>query len=310
MSDRTELSIILVTYNSHAFVGDCLRSVAATVRCRHEIVVADNASSDGTVDLLRRSFPEVTVIEMGENAGFARANNRALAASVGRHAVLLNGDTLLGEGALDALVAFLDENAGAGVASPQLLNTDLSDQRTARSFPTPAAALWGRRSPLTRWFPKNRWSTRYLIGADPVSQEPYEVDWVSGACLMAPRHVLEQVGGLDEGFFMHWEDADWCRRVKDAGFGVYCVPRARVIHAEGGSRRGWPPAQVRHFHRGAYRYYAKHHLNGPRRLLRPLAAAALAGRAGFVITRDVTAERLRRRHRSRVVPSGAACNPT
>jgi len=310
LSDAPDLSIVVVTYNSREFIADCLRSVIATVRCEHEVVVADNASVDGTVDLLRRDFPDVAVIEMGENAGFARANNRALAASTGRHAVLLNGDTLLGEGALDALVAHLDGNPAAGVASPQLLNTDLSDQRTARAFPTPAAALWGRRSPLTRWFPKNRWSARYLVGADPVGEDPYEVDWVSGACLMAPRHVLAQVGGLDEGFFMHWEDADWCRRVKDAGFGVYCVPSARVIHAEGGSRRGWPPAQVRHFHRGAYRYYSKHHLTGPRRLLRPLAAAVLAGRAGLVITRDAAAERLRRRHRSRVVPSGAACNAT
>lgn len=310
MSTGPDLSILLVTYNSRAFVGDCLDSIRETVGCAHEVVVADNASSDGTVGFLREGFPHVTVIEMGGNAGFARANNQALAAATGRNVVLLNGDTLLGDGALDALVAFLDANPRAGVASPQLLNTDLTDQRTARSFPTPAAALWGRRSPLTRWFPGNRWSARYMPRSGSHDGSPYEVDWVSGACLMAPRRVIEQVGGLDEGFFMHWEDADWCRRIKGAGFGVFCILRAEVLHAEGGSRRGWPPAQVRYFHRGAYRYYAKHHLNGSKRVLRPLAAAALAGRAGFVITRDAALEGVRRGRRSHAAPSGAACNPT
>ena len=200
--------------------------------------------------------------------------------------VLLNGDAAPIGGALDTLVEFLDAHPGAGIAAPRLENPDGSDQGTARSFPTPAAALFGRRSPLTRAFPRNRFSTRDLSGKPVVDGEPFEIDWVSGACLMAPRAVIDRVGRLDDSFFMYWEDADICRRVKQSGHAVWCVPAARVVHAEGGSRRGWPAPQVRHFHRSAYRYYAKHHLTGPRLVLRPIAASALAGRAAMVIARD------------------------
>ena len=105
--------------------------------------------------------------------------------------------------------------------------------------------------------------------------------------------MIDEVGFLDTGFFMYWEDADWCRRIKDRGFQVWCVAGVRATHAEGGSRRGWPPVQVCHFHRSAYRYYAKHHLNGTRRVLRPGAATAMAVRAAFVITLD-RADRSRR----------------
>jgi GT2 family glycosyltransferase len=287
MASPADLSVLIVTYNSRAFVGECIDAVVTGVR-RHtvEIVVADNASADGSADYVRAGFPGVDVIDIGRNAGFAVANNRAWKQSRGRHVVLLNGDAIVTPGALDILVEFLDEHPDAGVVAPQLLNPDGSDQGTARTFPTPAAAVFGRRSPLTRLFPRNRYSRRYLAGREHTGDEPFAVDWVSGACRMIPRRIVERVGPLDEGFFMHWEDADWCRRVKAAGFGVWCVPAARVVHAEGGSRGGWPAVQVRHFHRSAYRYYAKHHLTGARRVLRPVARAALTARASLIIGRD------------------------
>jgi N-acetylglucosaminyl-diphospho-decaprenol L-rhamnosyltransferase len=282
-----DLSVLIVTFNSRVFVGDCVAAVDATVREHaYEIVVVDNDSHDGTAAFLRAEFPNVRLIEMGRNAGFSTANNRAFAASSGRHVVLLNGDATPMPGALDTLVSFLDEHPEAGIAAPRLENPDGSDQGTARTFPTPAAAVFGRRSPLTRVFPNNRFSTRYLAGRAHDGTEAFEIDWVSGACLMMSRATASRVGGLDESFFMYWEDADLCRRVKQSGLGVWCVPAARVMHAEGGSRRGWPAPQVRHFHRSAYRYYAKHHLTGPRRLLRPVAASALAGRAALIIARD------------------------
>jgi GT2 family glycosyltransferase len=286
---EVDCSVLVVTYNSRPFVADCIASVRATVRDHaHEVVVVDNASHDGTAEMLRDAFPGLPVVDMGRNAGFSAANNRAFSSSSGRHVVLLNGDATVLPGALDTLIAFLDAHPRAGVVAPRLENPDGSDQGTARSFPTPAAALFGRRSPLTRLFPRNRFSRRYLSGRVDEHTEPFEVDWVSGACLMIRRDVFELVGGLDDGFFMYWEDADLCRRVKDAGFGVWCVPDARVVHAEGGSRRGWPARQVRYFHRSAYRYYAKHHLAGARTVLRPVAAAALAARAALVIARGAS----------------------
>jgi len=282
-----DLSVLIVTYNSRAFIGECVDAVRASMtRHTYEIIAVDNASSDETSKYLRDEYPSVLVIDMGRNAGFSAGNNCAYRASRGRHVVLLNGDATVTPGALDALIEFLDSSEGAGVVAPRLLNPDGSDQGTARSFPTPAAAVFGRRSPLTRMFPANHYSRRYMSGLDREGSEPFEVDWVSGACLMVPRAVVKTVGLLDESFFMHWEDADWCRRIKQRGFTVSCLPTAQVFHAEGSSRRGWPSAQVRYFHRGAYRYYAKHHLTGARSVLRPVAAGALAGRAALVMARN------------------------
>ncbi len=290
-----DLSVLVVTYNSAAFVGECLDSVSATVGGHSfEVVVADNASTDGVVELLARSYPSARVIEMGANTGFACANNAALAVSSGRHVLLLNGDAVVQPGALDAMVDFLDAHPECGAVAPRLLNTDGSDQGTARSFPTPAAAVFGRRSPLTRLFPRNRWSSRYLSGRTEQGRSPFEVDWVSGACVAVPRRVVAEVGGLDEGFFMHWEDADWCRRIRNAGYRVHTLPEAEVVHHEGKSRQGWPARQVLHFHRGAYRYYTKHHTGGPWSLRRPIAAAALASRAGLILLRDAGARKVRR----------------
>lgn len=282
-----DVSVLIVTYNSVAFIDECIRSVEESVsRYRYEILVADNASADGSAEHVRRNHPGVRVIDMGANTGFAAANNRAYADACGRHVLLLNGDAEVAAGTVDALVAHLDAHPDAGVVAPRLLNPDGTDQGTARTFPSPAAAILGRRSPLTRLFPNNRYARRYLAGRDHQGDDPFEVDWVSGACLMVPRAVVDRVGPLDTGFFMYWEDADWCRRIKDAGYGVWCIPAVHAVHAEGGSRRGWPARQVRHFHRSAYRYYRKHHLNGPRRVLSPVAAAALTLRAGLVIGRD------------------------
>lgn len=279
-----DVSVLIVTYNSEAFIDRCLASLHENAGCDYEVVVADNDSSDGTVARLRRDWPDVELVCTGGNLGFSRGNNAAFLRSHGRYVLLLNGDAWLLPGALPRLVEFLDEHPEAGVVSPRLLNPDGSDQRTARAFPTPAAAVFGRRSTLTRAWPGNPWSRRYLdaaisdLAAAPAGGQ--RVDWVSGACLMTRRSTYLALGGLDEGFFMHWEDADYCRRVSDAGMRVYCVEDAAAMHAEGGSRGGWPVAQIRHFHHGAYRYYAKHHLShGPARVGRPIAAAVLGLRA-------------------------------
>lgn len=287
-----DVSVLLVSYNSRHTLTPCLASLADAFGGRTwEAILADNGSRDGSAEYVRTAFPSVRVIETGGNLGFARGNERALAEARGRHVLLLNCDTVAEPGSLGRLSEFLDAHPDAGVAAPLLLNPDLTDQGTARSFPTPAAAVFGRRSPLTRAFPNNRWSRRYLSGRDRAGEEPFEVDWVSGACLMVPRTVIGRAGFLDTGFFMHWEDADWCRRIKAAGHTVHCVPRARVVHHEGSSRRGWPAAQVWAFHEGAFRYYAKHHARGLASVARPAVAAALAGRAAAVIVKNARTRR-------------------
>lgn len=295
MPERPDLTILIVSYNTRDLLATCLRSLPrALTQHTYEVVVADNASVDGSVTTLRREFPDVQVVEMGSNTGFARATNRAMAQGNGRHFLLLNSDTEALPGSLDVLIDFLDATRVAGVAAPQLLNSDLTDQGTARSFPTPAAALFGRKALLTRLFPGNPWAQRYMVGRQHVGEEPFSVDWVSGACFMVPRSVVDEVGALDEGFFMHWEDADWCHRIADAGYQVYCVPRARVVHHEGQSERvfggagprrrpGRPPRLVWVFHRSAYRYFVKHHAPQPWHPLRAVAGVALAARAVLII---------------------------
>jgi N-acetylglucosaminyl-diphospho-decaprenol L-rhamnosyltransferase len=278
-----DLSVIVVTFNSRRHIGACLEALpSALTRHRFEVLVVDNASSDGTPDVVRSTFPDVVLIETGANLGFARANNRGIARASGRHVLVLNPDTVADPGSLERLVDLLDADETVGIAAPQLLNLDRSDQGTARAFPTPAAALLGRRSPLTRLWPNNPWSRRYLVGRQQSDRQVFPVDWVSGACLMMRRDLARRTGGFDESFFMYWEDADWCRRIKDRGYRVVCEPRAKVVHDEGAQRRPHP-RQVWVFHESAYRYYAKHHLTGRRRPLRPVVHAALMTRAGLAL---------------------------
>ncbi|HLI43121.1 MAG TPA: glycosyltransferase family 2 protein [Acidimicrobiales bacterium] len=288
-----DLSVVIVTYDSRPYVGACIRSLRQAVcKVSYEIVVADNASPRSP--FVRRVPPrpgdDVRVVEMSRNLGFAAGCNAGIAAARGRHLLLLNPDTEVAAGALDELVGFLDGHPEAGAVAPRLVNPDGSDQGTARAFPTPAAALFGRRSPLTALFPRNPFSRRYLSGLRHEGSEPFEVDWVSGACLMVSRAALDAAGPLDEGFFMYWEDADWCRRIKAAGFAVFCVPAATVVHDEGARRRR-TPEQVRWFHESAYRYYAKHHARATRRLLRPAVRLALRSRAEAIVAWDRVRER-------------------
>jgi len=299
MTEPVDVSIVIVSYECRELLRGCLRRIAAaTDGLRHEVIVADNASTDGVVGMLRAEWPDVRVIEMGSNTGFARANNRAIADARGRFILLLNPDTEAEPGSIATLVRFLDSTRGVGIVAPRLLNSDRTDQGTARAFPTAAAGLFGRRSLLTRLFPNNALSRRYLAGRHVSGTDPFEVDWVSGAALMITREALERAGGLDEGFFMHWEDADWCYRVKRSGFSVQCVPSSLIVHHEGGSRRGWPPRQIWAFHHGAFRFYAKHRAASLWNPLRYLAAIALGTRALVLIAGSV----LRPRPSPRVAP--------
>jgi N-acetylglucosaminyl-diphospho-decaprenol L-rhamnosyltransferase len=278
-SFRPSVSVLIVTYQSAGFIRQCLQSLA---RCQLaggiEVIVVDNGSEDGTVQLIRSEFPAVRLVVAGENLGFAGANNRAMAAAQGVRLLILNPDTIVPKMALERLVGTLDADPGIGVVAPRLINPDGTDQQTARSFPTPAAAVFGRRSPITRLWPDNPWSMRYLGRQNEGTETPFVVDWVSGACFLIRRDVALASGGFDERFFLYWEDADWCRRINRVGLRVVCDPGVTVQHDEG-ARRHPSGRQVRAFHHSAYLYFAKHELRGPRFVLRPVARAVLGGRA-------------------------------
>jgi GT2 family glycosyltransferase len=290
---RPDISVVIVSFHCRDQLLACLESLVASGTSRSlEAIVVDNGSTDGTLDMLerwdQRRLP-LRLVALGYNAGFSRAVNVGVGAAGGRQLLLLNPDTVVERGSLDTLADWLDCHPRAGAVAPLLLNPDGTDQGTARSFPTPAAALFGRRSPLTRLFPGNRWSVRFLSGRDRPEGKPFVTDWVSGAAIVVPRQVVDEVGMLDDSFFLFWEDADYCRRLADAGYEVWSVPEARVVHDEGGTRgHAWRPQVVVHFHRGAYRYWAKRHAAWWWAPLRAAAAALLAGRALSVVVLQAT----------------------
>lgn len=257
-----DVTVTIVTYNCRDDVLRCLDTLeVGAPRSETEVVVVDNDSRDDVAAAIRSSHPDVVVVERHRNAGFGRSHNLAAAHAAGRYLLVLNPDTTVDADAIDEMVGFADARAAegrpVGVVAPMLLNPDGTDQMTARSFPTAAAGIFGRRSPLTRWFPNNPWSRRFLRSDQVDRSQPWTVDWVSGAAMMIPRDLFESLGGFDPDFFMHFEDAELCARVAAAGRDVWCVPQARIVHREGGSRGGWPVSQVWYFHRGAYLFARK-----------------------------------------------------
>jgi len=285
-----DLSIVIATCNSQAFIRPCLTSLASADPPGHletEIIVVDNASADGTREAVRAAEPSATVIENARNEGHCRAVNRGLAAARGEFVMVLDVDTITLPGAPAALVAFLRSH-DAVIAAPRMLNADGSVQETARRFPTVANAIFGRQTLLTRLFPDNRFARAYLQRDRYDARFPFEVDWVSAACMVFPRSLVDRLGTWDEGFGGYWVDADWCARARSAGR-VYCLPEARVIHVEQNRperRKG--AHRVIQFHQGVFRFYRKHYTRGafdPRAMA---AAAALSVRAALVIASDLT----------------------
>lgn len=256
-----DLSVIIVNYNVRQFLENALTSIQRAMEgLDGEIIVVDNASDDGSQEMLRAKFPSVRLIASRENLGFARANNLALREARGRHLLLINPDTIVQEDTLRVMVGFLDAHPDVGLAGCKILNPDGSFQLPCRrSFPTPWVALT-KIAGLSALFPRSRLFGRYnLTYRDP--DETYEVDAVSGSFMMVRRSVYEQVGGLDEAFFMYGEDLDWCYRVKSSGARVYYVHATTIIHFKGESTRRSNIDELRVFY-GAMELFVKKHFSG------------------------------------------------
>ena len=254
-----ELSIIIVSWNVRDLLRTCLRSIYATWSddpSALELLVVDSASSDGSADMVRTEFPQVTLIENQQNVGFTVGNNQAIARAQGRHVLLLNPDTEILPGALPAMIAYLDAHPEIGVIGPKLLNPDRTVQSSRRRFPTLSTAFL-ESTVLQQWWPNNDTLRRYYI-LDRSDDETLDVDWVVGACLMVRREAIAWVGGLDEGFFMYSEEMDWCYRLKQAGWLVVYLPAAQVIHYGGQSSRQVVADQHIYFQRSKIRFFKKH----------------------------------------------------
>lgn len=252
-----DLSVIVVSYNVRDLVCRCLESLRAELAgLDAEILVVDNASSDGTVEAIRRQFPEVRVLANDRNWGFGAANNQALRIATGQAVLFLNSDTELHSGAITAMLGYLKAHPNVGVVGPRLRFPSGIIQSSRRSFPTPLVGLV-ESTIIQRWFPGLSILGHYYrtTGSDDQCQD---VDWLVGACLLARDEVIAEIGGFDERFFMYSEEIDWCFRAHQAGWRIVYLPAAEVIHHEGRSSEQNRVRRSRTFLESKSRYFEKH----------------------------------------------------
>jgi len=257
--NRLDLSIIIVNYKAKRFLRDCLDSIYNTKNnLRLEIWLIDNSSKDDTVPWVKENFPQVNLIENEWNSGFSKASNQGIRESQGKYLLLLNPDTKISEGKINELLKFMDENPEAGICGPKMVDEKGELLFSCRSFPDFLTSISSSQSVLNRLFPHNPLSRRYLL-KDLDRTGIREVDWVSGSCLFARRKMLEQIGLLDEKFFMFCEDTDLCLRAKKNGWKVFYFPFLTVAHQVGGSVSLNPLRAKLEHHRSMYYFFKKHY---------------------------------------------------
>lgn len=250
------LSIVIVTFNSATTLPQCLGALRDhPPAARHDVVVVDNASQDGTAALVARDWPAVTLLRMDSNLGFAAANNRGIRATTGDRLLLLNPDAEVTAHAIDTLMAALDDDAGVAIAGPRIVDRRGRAELSFGSHISPWTEAWQkvRGRGLQRGWP--------ILGpwVERQTRRRSYPDWVSGACWMARRTALESAGLFDERFFLYTEDVDLCARVRTAGHRVAFVPSAVVRHARGASRATAAAAAEANYRRSQVAFYEKHH---------------------------------------------------
>jgi GT2 family glycosyltransferase len=282
-----EISLIIVSYNTIDLLRDCLTSLMQTEGGACEIIVVDNASADGSAGMVRREFPGVVLIRNQQNNGFSKANNQGIRRAKGKYFLLLNSDTVARAGAIAAMAEFLYSHAAVGAVTCKLLNADGTIQPSISNRPGPLLLFFRllgvsrlvsgdrvrRRLSLTYGFFLGKTIRSYLTPY-VTHDSPVEVENISGACLMLRREVVEQVGLLDEGFFMYFEDMDYCLRLQDAGWKMYYLPQGEIVHFGGMSSGGRMRNYSVHSYRAMFHFYKKHFSNAMVIFVRSMVVAA------------------------------------
>ncbi|TVM03259.1 MAG: glycosyltransferase family 2 protein [Candidatus Brocadia sp. WS118] len=248
------LNFIIVNWNTRQLLLDCIRSIYATViDLNYQIYVVDNGSQDDSVKAVREQFPQVLVIENRENRGFAAAVNQALENNITtcRYSILLNTDTLLEKDAISVMYSFMEQHKDAGIAGAQLQKPDGTRQHSYDNHPTLATELFNKS--LLRWLFPKKYPSKKILAAQPI-----EVESVIGACMMIKNKAIEDVGTLDEDYFFFLEETDWCYRMQKAGWKVYHIPDARVVHLGGQSKKKAPWQSQVEYCRSLYTFFKKH----------------------------------------------------
>jgi GT2 family glycosyltransferase len=255
-----DLSVVVVNWNVKDLLRCCLQSLLGAGQISPhftlEIIVVDNASSDSSVEMVRQEFPQVRLIASEQNLGYAGGNNAGAALAQGRYLFLLNPDTVVQPEALSRLIDYMETHPTVGALGPQLLWPDGTIQSSRRRFPGLGTLFW-ESTLLGQWFPHNRHIQNYHLTSQPANQLQ-KVDWVVGAAILIRREAWEQVGPIDEAFFMYFEETDWCRRSAAAGWETHYLPTAQVIHYEGKSSEQVVAARTLRFQRSKLRYTRKY----------------------------------------------------
>jgi hypothetical protein len=253
-----DISIIIVSWNAKRFLLECLQSLGnGTLSHSTELIVVDNGSTDGSQDLIRQKFPHVKLICNDTNLGFAKANNIGIKESIGRYVCLVNSDVKVLEGCLDRLCNYMDQHRSIGIIGPKILWPDMTLQDSCRKFPT----LWNNfclSIGLQKAFPQSE-----LFSGEHMVYFPHDrictVDSLVGCFLMVRREAIDQVGLLDERFFIYSEEVDWCKRLWNSGWEVVFFPGAQVIHYGRGSSSNAPLRFILEQKRSILQYWRIHH---------------------------------------------------
>ncbi|HVB64659.1 MAG TPA: glycosyltransferase [Nitrolancea sp.] len=281
-SPEIDLSIIIVSFNVRELLLACLASIEAWLaiaKQRVEVIVIDNASSDASVDSVRRRFPGAKLIELQQNIGFAAANNRAVKDASGRFVVFLNPDTTVVGDAFGLLLNYIEKQEDVGVVGPRLIYPDGTTQSTRRRFPTRRTGFL-ESTIVQQYWRDNRVLRRYYV-ADRSNDEIQDVDWLVGACLLARRETLDMAGLFDERFFMYAEEVEWCHRVRESGWRIVYLPSASIVHHEGGSSRSDLPVRQINFDTSKVLLYERLHGKSTARVLRTFLLGSYLINAGI-----------------------------
>lgn len=229
-----ELSIIIVNYNTREFLENCLRSIfKSTTGLVYEVIVVDNNSTDGSLQMIRKMFPQVLLLHNKENLGFSRANNLGYSHSKGKHLLFLNSDTLILDGAIEKMLNYLQSHPQVGIVGPKILNAQHQPTRSYMRFLDIKTLFLG--SKYFKFFDVEKY--RMHFSSYDFSSVQH-VPWVSGACLMVKRNIFQKAGLFDESYFLYFEDMDLCLQIQKLGYQIAYLPTAEIVHLFGGSSLG------------------------------------------------------------------------
>jgi len=289
---QLDVSIVIVNWNTQDILRNCLQSIYEQAGGVHfEVIVIDNASTDGSAEMVRTKFPQVVLIENSENRGFAAANNQGLAIAGGRYVLLLNSDTVVLNSAISKIVSFADAHPEAAVVGCQVLNPDKTLQPACFMFPSILNMLLST-SYLYKLFPKNK-----FFGREQMTwwdrNDIREVDVVTGCFMLARREAIDQVGMMDELFFMYGEETDWCYRFKQAGWKIVFAPVGQIVHLGGASSSRMAARMTLQLRGAILQFMAKHHSRPVYMLACILTGAFFAVRIPFWLIRTVVSPKNR-----------------